>query len=960
MTMSAGCRSGKAGKRGLLLRRVLCPFLAANLLLAPGGCTRRFFRQRADREVAEILTEKDKNPAWKIEQYHPYPDPRARFFDPSNPDRPPMPPDDPAAHDLSPNPQKPGKAGVGLTGGKGYLELLAQWDAENRARDAAEAEAKKGQADGQQPSAPPQNVQPVAYDRVGPGRSYLVNIDQAAELGIINSREFQDRREDLYMTALPVTLERFAFAAQFFAAGQAIREWSGRESPEGPHNRWEFNGLVGFSKLFSTGALLLAQIANQTVVELNGGRTTSLSTATLDLIQPLLRGGGRAVTLEPLTQAERNLLYQIRAYARFRKEFYVAIAGGGGGSISGGVFVPTGVIAPTFFSTTATLGGSGLTPGSIPSVPVTSGGPEVTPGTAGRLPLSAAIPASVSGYLGTLLQFAQINIDRDNIVNLEHFLKLFEAYKEGGDLSQLQVDTVEQQLLTGRSTLLLDEQQYQDFLDRFKLQLGLPTDFPLELEDTPLRGQIRQFARYLEIFQQYTAATDEAAQFGAEEMAPRLRAELHRLFTSSAIVRGTRFRTRIEGRWAAWEKLTADELKKRLSDYAAERQKILDLKTDLEVKGQTLSAADQARLTDVENEIDLGSFEQTLRDYEAQPWKQETDPQRRRTRQGNLFRFVLNAFALVLGEARNDRLEALRGTWPELPRLCLEGTDLLQVDLEEAEALAGRTALANRLDLMNVRGQLVDAWRQIAVFANALMGTFNVEYRLDSFTPLGTAKPLDFGGSRYRHQLFLNGQLPLVRVAERNNYRASLINYQRERRTLMEAEDLSVQVVRGEIRQLRVLAEQYKIQQRQVELAYRTVESSLDTFQAPPAAGGPQAATNTAVSGAALTNQLLMAQRQLPLAQNSLLSVWVNYLNTRLQLYRDLELMPLDNRGVWIDEFTSGDCGSDNSGRSSDPACQPPGVRLGLPLGPVDELPEPIGPPLPVPPAAGPALENQH
>ena len=62
--------------------------------------------------------------------------------------------------------------------------------------------------------------------------------------------------------------------------------------------------------------------ANQTVVDfVRFPKTISESTITLDLVQPLLRGGGRAVTLEPLTQTERNLLYQIRAFARFRKEF---------------------------------------------------------------------------------------------------------------------------------------------------------------------------------------------------------------------------------------------------------------------------------------------------------------------------------------------------------------------------------------------------------------------------------------------------------------------------------------------------------------------------------------------------------------------------------------------------------------------------------------------------------------
>src|SRR5947207_14937506 len=122
-------------------------------------------------------------------------------------------------------------------------------------------------------------------------------------------------------------MERFAFAAQFFAAGQALREWAGPRAPAGRRNDWTLSPNVGFSKLFSTGALLLFNFANQTVFNLSGtGRAlTSQSTVNLDLVQPLLRGGGRAVTLEPLTQAERNLLYAIRNFARFRKEFYVAI-----------------------------------------------------------------------------------------------------------------------------------------------------------------------------------------------------------------------------------------------------------------------------------------------------------------------------------------------------------------------------------------------------------------------------------------------------------------------------------------------------------------------------------------------------------------------------------------------------------------------------------------------------------
>src|SRR5207244_3263878 len=112
------------------------------LLLALGlgasGCTRGFYRKRADKEVEQVLTEKDQYSLWKVEQFHAYPDPRARFADPTNPDRPPMPPDDPAAWQLSPHPQRPGKAGVARVEGDGYLRLLEHWDALNR--DLAEQE----------------------------------------------------------------------------------------------------------------------------------------------------------------------------------------------------------------------------------------------------------------------------------------------------------------------------------------------------------------------------------------------------------------------------------------------------------------------------------------------------------------------------------------------------------------------------------------------------------------------------------------------------------------------------------------------------------------------------------------------------------------------------------------------------------------------------------------------------
>jgi hypothetical protein len=907
----------------------------AGATLFPAGCTRRFYRNSTDKQVESLLDEKDVYPPWRIEQWHVYPDCRARFYDPSNPDRPPKPHDDPAAEALSPNPQKAGKAGEGGWEGVGYLKLLAEWDAQNRAAEAAAATPPTVGGDGTATPA----VLPASYSSPPPpctsgcldpatmtDRPFLISLDQAVELGGFNSREFQDRREDLYMTALPVTLERFSFSAQFLVAGEAFREWSGSQSPVGHHNRWSAVTNTGVSQLFSTGALLLLNFANQTVVDFaNFPKVISTSTASLDLFQPLLQGGGKAVTLEPLTQVERNLLYQIRTYARFRKEFYVSIAGGGGGSITGGTFVPSGVVSISQVNPIGAVGNSGLFPGTISTVPLVGAPPQVLPGQSGRLNLSAAIPPTAAGYLGTILEFAQISIDQENIDALERFIKLFQALQEGGDLSQLQVDQVEQQLLQGRSTKLTDVQQYGNAIDQFKIQLGLPTALPIQLDEGPLRPLTRQFRRFEQVFRQFDEVSQASAGLGPVEPA-RLRAELRRLVQDAALTRGTQFQRDFPTRWADVEKLSADQLRARQRRINEERRQLLDRKADLERAKQTLPAADQSRLTQLDGDEEFADFEQALRDYEAQPWNAQPDPVRRQEARTIRFRIAVNAFDLLLGQARNERLDRLKATWPPLPPLCVDGSDLLKTTEDEAFTTASRTTVANRLDLMNARGQLTDSWRQVAVFANSLLGTVDVRYHLGESTPLGQSRPFALGGSRYDHQITLDYELPLVRKVEAINYRASLIAFQRQRRATMEAEDLAIQTVRGEIRALRVLEENYRIQQRLVELAYLTVENSLDVLKAPPGAAAAgsaaQAGQSNAAQAAALTSQLLNAQSKVPAAQNALLTVWINYLNTRLQLYRDLELMPLDGRGVWPDDEPTLDC--------SNPCYRPgPGIHTG-------------------------------
>src|SRR5262249_47431061 len=158
--------------------------------------------------------------------------------------------------------------------------------------------------------------------------------------------------------------------------------------------------------------------------------------------------------------------------------------------------------------------------------------------------------------------------------------------------------------------------------------------------------------------------------------------------------------------------------------------------------------------------------------------------------------------------------------------------------------------------------------------------------------------------------------LPVVRLLERNNYRSTLIAYQQARRNLMLVEDGVVFLARFELRQLRALANNYqRVQKRNIELAYLQVDQALQAFSQPqapppqvpsldiPGLIGPTAQRPQVGDPAALTQQLLNTQNFLLQAQNDLYTTWGGILTTRMNFYRDIGIMPLNSRGVWIDDI---------------------------------------------------------
>jgi RND family efflux transporter MFP subunit len=266
-------------RRGLLLLLVL---LAA-------GCSRAWYRRSADRETYHVIAEHADESRWPVARVDVTPPQPSRLFDPFNPDRPPMPPDDPAADFFMMRPN--GIRGSRHFHDNGDVPFI---------EDPAWRASLCLNADGKLELTP----------------------DRAVELGILDSREYQTQLDNLYLTALALTLNRFEFDCHWFLTNDTL--WTHFGSSATEVDTLSTTSTFGFTRNLYAGGQLLAEFANNFLITFSGvNKTVATSNLIATFTQPLLRGAGRWFRLEPLTQAERNVLYAVRDFARFRKLFYV-------------------------------------------------------------------------------------------------------------------------------------------------------------------------------------------------------------------------------------------------------------------------------------------------------------------------------------------------------------------------------------------------------------------------------------------------------------------------------------------------------------------------------------------------------------------------------------------------------------------------------------------------------------
>jgi outer membrane protein TolC len=175
---------------------------------------------------------------------------------------------------------------------------------------------------------------------------------------------------------------------------------------------------IGVSQLLKGGGLFALTLTSNFLRFVSGDPgTATASTLAASFTQPLLEGAGRKIAAENLTQAERDVLYAIRDFTQFRKEFLVR---------------------------------------------------------------------TVNSYYNVL---QRKDIARNTWQSYQSFLvsvKREGALAREGRSTQENLGRLEEASLDNRGRWVASVQTYQQALDQFKVDLGLPTDVKLVLDDNEL------------------------------------------------------------------------------------------------------------------------------------------------------------------------------------------------------------------------------------------------------------------------------------------------------------------------------------------------------------------------------------------------------------------------------------------------------------------------------------------
>jgi len=685
------------------------------------------------------------------------------------------------------------------------------------------------------------------YVEIGEDDSVKLNIDSALKLAYVHSPSHQNQLETLYVSALDVTAERFRMDTQFFGGYGAKYAHNGSLIP--PALR--FDPVLG---RFAVNPAIQGAESNRVTL---GG--TSAADPTLQARQrnatagELIVGFANSFVID-FTGSGANLAASLANFS-----FVQPLLRGAGRDIALEqlTIVERALLSNLRayhqyrqgFYTQVTIGELGV------AGPQRGGAGTVIAGFSGQ--------GFVSGYIGLLQQLQQIRNTEDSLSLQLRTLSQLEAHLASGVIDLVQVDQFRQSIENERANLLQNENSFELSLDRYKTgTLGLPPDLLIELDDS----LIRQFQL---VDRKATAIQDSIA-----ELQDRV-GELP-------------------------DDVGVEPIRQVLTDafklIEPIRRQLDDVQADLAAMEEVAPAREQT-ITDVDKKEEFKLDREQLHKGLAELKRQfEEAKSRLQTLRDGLSEETKDATVDDNVVWLGDLLRLVQGSILVQARARLEAVTVETIELNSKDAFG--IALAGRMDFMNGRAALVDSWRLIQLDADALQSVLNFTASGDIRTTRNN--PASFRNTASNLRLGLEFDAPFTRLVERNNYRQSLIDYQRSRRNFISSHDSLHLGLRGLLRQIEQLRTNLEIQRRAVVIAIRRVDLTRAALYAPVRPRqpgqprtqfGPTAATNLLTALSALRN-----------TQNNFMSVWLNYYAARMRLARELGVMKLDQDGGWIDD----------------------------------------------------------
>ena len=169
----------------------------------------------------------------------------------------------------------------------------------------------------------------------------VLSLIDALQIAARNNRQYQRNKEDLFRAALDLDLERDEFRGTFagLISGRYDQDRTGLAAPNGDVDEslaapnGDVDESLGASTSFGVGQRLKSGAEFSLQLSWNLLQLLRPEWATSDSVFgdasvsiPLLRGAGRHIVAEPLTQAERNVVYAIYEFEDFKRSFAVQVA----------------------------------------------------------------------------------------------------------------------------------------------------------------------------------------------------------------------------------------------------------------------------------------------------------------------------------------------------------------------------------------------------------------------------------------------------------------------------------------------------------------------------------------------------------------------------------------------------------------------------------------------------------